>query len=152
MKRHPFLRGGKWQRLRTVQAQPSEPGPSSTNRPGGPLHGDPEVDLLLELWALGIISGPTLQQIGKAANAAAPRPQVETLSRLGGEEPIQGLYTGTMCGSLTWIPTLSPGRSLWTSLCGMPPAALQPEWKNPTTSPCRMSSLLVCTKTSCPSL
>ena len=82
-RRAPFRSGGKWQRLLYAQATRQPVGPLQDG-PSGLLDGDPEVDVLLELWALGQISGPTLQQIGQAANAAAPRPQIQTLSRLGG--------------------------------------------------------------------
>ena len=82
-RRAPFRSGGKWQRLLYAQATRQPVGPLQDG-PSGLLDGDPEADVLLELWALGQISGPTLQQIGQAANAAAPRPQVQTLSRLGG--------------------------------------------------------------------
>ena len=49
----------------------------------GPLDGDAEVEALVELWAVGLLSASVLQQIGAAAHIAAPRPQMEVLARLG---------------------------------------------------------------------
>ena len=47
--------------------------------------GDAEVELLVELWALGLVSATTLQAIGAAAVVAAPRPQMRALAQLGAE-------------------------------------------------------------------
>lgn len=49
----------------------------------GMLDGDPEVDVLLELFCLGLISAGSLQEIGHAANLVAPRPQMRCLASLG---------------------------------------------------------------------
>ena len=79
--------GGKHQRL--VRARlgtaTASTGPASSNNatPQGPLEGDAEVDVLLELWALGILSASMVQYIAAAANKAAPRPQMATLAGLG---------------------------------------------------------------------
>ena len=49
----------------------------------GPLDGDVEVELLTELWSLGLISATTLAMIGRAGNLSAPRPQMAALANLG---------------------------------------------------------------------
>ena len=46
----------------------------------GPLDGDPEVDVLLELWSLGLITPKVLRDIAIAACLVAPRPQMKSLS------------------------------------------------------------------------
>lgn len=49
----------------------------------GMLDGDPEVDVLLELCCLGLISAGSLQDMGHAAQFVAPRPQMRCLASLG---------------------------------------------------------------------
>ena len=49
----------------------------------GPLDGDPEVDTLLELWALGLLSAVVLQVIADAACKVAPRPPMQALANIG---------------------------------------------------------------------
>ena len=51
----------------------------------GPLDGDAEVDTLLELWAMGLLSAITLQMIASSACKVAPREQMVELSRIGTE-------------------------------------------------------------------
>ena len=48
-----------------------------------PLNGDQEVDVLNELFNLGLLSAQTLQQPGSRATQVAPRPRMETLANLG---------------------------------------------------------------------
>ena len=78
-------RGGKRQRLaRGLQ--------HNTGRDAGhsrvyqsPLFGDEEVDLLLELFALGLLPASTLQQICAAADRVASRPQTKLVASLGAQ-------------------------------------------------------------------
>ena len=74
-------RGGKHQRL----ARAASPGCAILSDAGNsmPLHGDPEVDVLLELWSLGLMSALTLQVIASAACKVAPRPNMEALASIG---------------------------------------------------------------------
>ena len=53
------------------------------------LDGDREVETLLELWALGLLSAVTLCTIAIAANISAPRPQMTALAGIG----TQGTYS-----------------------------------------------------------
>ena len=53
------------------------------------LDGDREVETLLELWALGLLSAATLCTIAIAANISAPRPQMTALAGIGA----QGTWT-----------------------------------------------------------
>ena len=66
-------RGGKHQRLRRFR----EITQIVAEENAGPLDGDGEVELLVELFGLGMVSANTLQQIGAAANLVAPRPQTQ---------------------------------------------------------------------------
>ena len=84
MPRYFRLSGSKRQRLSGYRRVVGDRGTSSTTeQTPGPLDGDPEVDVLLELWALGMIAATVLVQVAKAACLVAPRPQAETLSALG---------------------------------------------------------------------
>jgi hypothetical protein len=49
------------------------------------LDGDDEVDTLLELWALGLLSATLLQVIAASACNVAPRPQMQILSNIGSQ-------------------------------------------------------------------
>ena len=49
----------------------------------GPLEGDAEVDVLLELWSPGLVSATLLRTIAQAACQVAPRPAMEALARIG---------------------------------------------------------------------
>ena len=44
---------------------------------------DAEVELLVELFGMGLLPANTLQAIGAAATSVAPRPQMQTLANLG---------------------------------------------------------------------
>eukprot|EP00969_Alexandrium_andersonii_P089838 3967012-Alexandrium_andersonii.AAC.1 len=90
--RKGLWRGGKHQRLSRPRLDPRVGQSSSSSAPAAPLEGDPEVDLLTELWAPGLISATTLQQIGAAANSVAPRAQVAALASLG----TQGTHTANI--------------------------------------------------------
>jgi len=56
----------------------------------GPLDGDAEVDVLLELWSLGLMSALLLQTIANAACKVAPRPAMERLSHIGSGGNVRG--------------------------------------------------------------
>ena len=85
MKRLRF-QGGKHQRL--IRARLAEEGTaSSSGNPlvdvhQGPLDGDPEVDVLLELWSLGLLSATSLRAIGQGAMQVAPRACMRSLATL----------------------------------------------------------------------
>ena len=49
----------------------------------GPLDGDPEVETLVELWSVGLLSAVTLQQIAASSQKAAPREAMRHLAELG---------------------------------------------------------------------
>ena len=59
-------------------AAASSRGPSGDN-----LLDDPEVECLVQLWALGLLSAKTLQAIAAASSRAAPRAPIESLAALG---------------------------------------------------------------------
>ena len=48
------------------------------------LDGDAEVELLIELWALGLMAATTSQMIGAAAMWAAPRAPMSAVASMGG--------------------------------------------------------------------
>ena len=80
-------RGGKRQRLR-IAFRAQELGQPlgrarGSNAGGGSLDGDVEVDTLVELFALGLLSATTVREIAAAAIIVAPRPQMATLAALG---------------------------------------------------------------------
>ena len=93
MKRSRVWPGGKHQRLVRARARVEggaassgvapllSSGPPSGSRLG-PLDGDPEVDVLIELWSLGSLSAKTLHTIAKAAVKVAPRPTMSELASL----------------------------------------------------------------------
>ena len=97
MKRGMSLRGlgGKKQRLPRI-SDPSGSlltGPSASHGSvggTGPLDGDAEVDVLLELWSLGLMSALILQTIANAACKVAPRPAMERLSHIGAAGNVRG--------------------------------------------------------------
>ena len=60
-------------------------GPLMPFRAGGALDGDPEAELLVELWSLGLLSAQLVQQIAQAANTVVPRPPIAVLASLGSE-------------------------------------------------------------------
>eukprot|EP00974_Lingulodinium_polyedra_P037597 3606844-Lingulodinium_polyedra.AAC.1 len=83
--------GGKRQRLqRALLAQAHGLDLPAERDARGPLDGDEEVDLLLELWALGLVSAKTLRDIAGASHRAAPRPQTEALSAIGKSGALSG--------------------------------------------------------------
>ena len=80
--------GGKKQRLARISDSSGSllTGPSGSHElvgGTGPLDGDAEVDVLLELWSVGLMSAILLQTVAIAACAVAPRPAMERLSRIG---------------------------------------------------------------------
>ena len=90
--------GGKHQRLARAEilggllgqaASSNEPIRPEDLRPG-PLDGDDEVDTLLELWAMGLLSATLLQNIAASACNVAPRPQMTALKNLGSGGVHQG--------------------------------------------------------------
>ena len=58
----------------------------------GPLRESQKVDLLIELWALGLLSATTLQHIGVVAIRVASCPPVDALALLG----TYGAYPASM--------------------------------------------------------
>ena len=92
----------------------------------GSLDGDAEVELLCELWALGVISARTLQRIGAAAMVTAPCPQMQALAGLGTAGEFENNITRDLKRKLhlselllpkpfqitvpMWDPALSPAR------------------------------------------
>ena len=84
---HHFLgRGGKRQRLDRafrLEAQRALPAGSAAADSQGPVEGDAEVDLLMELFALGLMPATTVRDICAAAHAVAPRPQTGVMAHLG---------------------------------------------------------------------
>ena len=84
-------RGGKRQRLARADALTRESGPSAAAFPSrrGPLEGDEEVEMLVELFALGLMSATAVRDIAATAQRMAPRPQMEALASLG---PIGHLF------------------------------------------------------------
>ena len=80
--------GGKHQRLARAVALGTLAGPLSNNNEPlvpetlgcEPLDGDDEVDTLLELWALGVLSATLLQVVAASARNVSPRPQMQILS------------------------------------------------------------------------
>ena len=55
-----------------------------------PLDGDAEVNVLLELWSLGLMSAVLLQSIAAAACVVAPRPTMRNLAKIGAAGAFQG--------------------------------------------------------------
>ena len=114
--------GGKHQRLARAEilggllgqaASSNEPIRPEDLRPG-PLDGDDEVDTLLELWAMGLLSATLLQNIAASACNVAPRPQMTALKTKPRAMPI-----GTSNENSTWaiwIPSLQR-HYLSSSLC-----------------------------------
>ena len=83
-----LARGGKRQRLaRALREHVAAAAPAASSQ--GPLDGDDEVEALVELFALGIISSRTVQELASAAQRMAPRPQMATLAGLGVSGAIQ---------------------------------------------------------------
>ena len=84
-------RGGKRQRLRHAFREaaggPSSGAEASTQH--GPLEGDEEVELLIEYFALGILSAAAVRDICAASNRVSPRPQAEALASLGGSGSVR---------------------------------------------------------------
>ena len=85
MKRSRLWSGGKHQRLQRARVDHVGPLPAAGSASGprlGPLDGDPEVDVLIELWSLGVLSAKTLRTIATAAVKVAPRPAMCELASL----------------------------------------------------------------------
>ena len=55
-----------------------------------PLDGDAEVDVLVELWSLGLISVVLFQSIAAAACEVAPRPAMRNRAKIGTVGAFQG--------------------------------------------------------------
>ena len=81
-----LARGGKRQRLARAGVGANSAAASQ------PLARDPEVDTLLELWALGFVSSNAIVQIASAAQKAAPRPAMAEIAKLGAH----GLCSGNV--------------------------------------------------------
>ena len=92
MKRATSVRafGGKKQRLARCGSLPELFASHGSVGGTGPLDGDAEVDVLLELWSLGLMSALLLQTIAQAACLVAPRPAMERLSHIGAEGNVRG--------------------------------------------------------------
>ena len=71
--------GGKHQRFTELRAQSSAPEADV----GGLLEGDAELELLIELWALGLMAATALQMIAAAALQAKPRAPMSALASVG---------------------------------------------------------------------
>ena len=65
------------------RAQQLDPPRGLQAAPAGGLDGDPESELLVELWSMGMLPAVWVQAIAAASNAAAPRPQMGLLADLG---------------------------------------------------------------------
>ena len=99
--------GGKHQRLaRAVATAAVAAGAAGSQDPiipealrAGPLDGDAEVDVLLELWALGLMSVVLLQTIAAAACKVAPRPAMATLAKIGAPGIVRAMRTVILRGS-----------------------------------------------------
>ena len=72
-----FKHGGKRQRLAALSST------DTINHCSDPLFGDPEVDVLLELWSLGLLTATMLVAIAEGAMKVAPREQMRILADLG---------------------------------------------------------------------
>ena len=62
----------------------------------GPLDGEKEVELLIELWALGLVAARTIRDIAVAAHLVAPRPQTLALRSMFNhnlDEPNNSFHT-----------------------------------------------------------
>lgn len=88
-----------------------------TDEPGqGPLQGDPEVELLIELWTMGVLPAYMLQRIGAAACLIAPRPQMRALANLGAE----GRYPANAASQLRALLRLNDNKICEPLLVDMP--------------------------------
>ena len=91
MKRSRQDTGGSHQRFASArsfgggsssQVAPARPGSGAPDLRPGHLDGDPEVDVLIEFWSLGVISAKTLQAIAAVAVLVAPSPAMNELASL----------------------------------------------------------------------
>ena len=88
VRRYAPLRLRRHRALRQLQQQM----PARPVRRGTELDGDPEAELLVELWSMGIIPANWVQHIAAASAAAAPRPQINLLANMGSA----GQYTNNI--------------------------------------------------------
>ena len=98
--------GGKHQRLaRASVAPPPPPAPAGGSNVLGARRGlmaaDPEADLLIELWSLGLLSAKCIAEVAKAAMLVAPRPAMENLASLGNKNHHRNLERRFQLGSNT---------------------------------------------------
>ena len=62
-------------------------------REPGPLEGDPEAELLVELWAMGVLPAVRIQTIAASSVLSAYRPQMDVLAGLGNGGRNPGVIT-----------------------------------------------------------
>ena len=88
MKRSRLWTGGKHQKVARARQHVDAASSSGLAPAGrgeqtrGPLEGDAECDVLVELWSLGLLNAKMLRDIGRAAMISAPRPQMGHLASL----------------------------------------------------------------------
>ena len=109
MKRATSVRafGGKKQRLARCGSLPELFASHGSVGGTGPLDGDAEVDVLLELWSLGLMSALLLQTIAQAACLVAPRPAMKRLSHIGAEGNVRGNAGTSSSRHQRWVSTCS---------------------------------------------
>ena len=91
MRQHPFQSGGKHQRLKRARSTPARGanvnvhGAASSSSAPRPtfLASDPEVEILVELFTLGLLSVRLVREIAHCSNLAAPREPMAVLAGLG---------------------------------------------------------------------
>ena len=79
----------------------------------GPFDGDKEVELLIELWALGLVGARTIRDIAKAAHATAPRPQTLALGSMSDANLHRGLVRKLNLGALNLPEVYKVPLLLW---------------------------------------
>ena len=84
-----------------------------------PLDGDDEVEVLLELWSLGLMSAILVQTTAQAACQVAPRPAMEALARIGTSGDFSANARGDLRRKLN-LGNLDPPTSIadWNTLAG----------------------------------
>eukprot|EP00969_Alexandrium_andersonii_P257024 11363374-Alexandrium_andersonii.AAC.1 len=93
-------RGGKRQRLAASGLASGSRGVLDGSSQAGPLDGDPEVETLVELWSVGLLSAVTLQQIAASSQKAAPREAMRHLAELGTSGARPGNVHRDLCRKL----------------------------------------------------
>ena len=108
--------GGERQRLRRwALAKPLAKPLARPGRPSieGPLDGDKEVELLIELWTLGLVAARTIRDIAAASHAMAPRPQTLALSIMGDNNLHRDLVRKLKLGALNLPQAYQVRLMLW---------------------------------------